>query len=636
MFCLAIQACIAANSTRNLYYTAKVWGYLKYFHPAVNGCNKNLDSILVALIPEVEGDSTDSSLNASLLKMFDYAGPMPTATTPAPTLTPDETINLDLAWQHDTALSPEVQALLDSIRVNFRPVQTCYYEWNANRSPSDLFPYQINEKDYSPTIAIMEPYRLLTLFRIWNIYGYFYPYKTLLDQSWDTVLMDMIPVVRLSQTTLSFQLALMEFQAHLQDAHAVTNSQILADHFGFNCLPMIFSYIDSQTVITKVFKGVTAVKPGDVVLDIDGTPTQTIRDSLLKYTPGGNASVINRNISTTLLQGTSLTAILVVDDGSGPQTVSINRTASEAEVGDSMFHWQGDGSHWKVLSGGIGYINMGIADSLDVDEMFPALKNASAIIFDLRNYPQSNILYQCCDSLIPSSVPFARWFFPDPTFPGTGQISITNCGSIPYNSYYYKGKVILLVNEITQSAAEFTTMALSKAPKAIIVGSQTAGADGDVTATIYPTEAYMYYTSYGVSFSDGRKTQQVGIVPNVVVKPTIVDIRVGVDPVLDTAIILAGGKLVVKEQQFESGTSKVFPNPAHDVFMMTIPTSDLTLVTLSNSLGETVWSHSIEPSDRNGTLLSISPGGSLSPGIYFIRVSNPQNGIAYESTVVEK
>ncbi|HEY3874958.1 MAG TPA: hypothetical protein VGM92_05745, partial [Candidatus Kapabacteria bacterium] len=55
------------DANRHLYYAAKVWGYLKYFHPAVNGCNKNLDSILVALIPEIESDSSDSLFNASLL-----------------------------------------------------------------------------------------------------------------------------------------------------------------------------------------------------------------------------------------------------------------------------------------------------------------------------------------------------------------------------------------------------------------------------------------------------------------------------------------------------------------------------------------------------------------------------------------
>ncbi|MFI5201342.1 MAG: S41 family peptidase [Candidatus Kapaibacterium sp.] len=577
----------AHDTTGRLYYTAKVWGYLKYFHPAVNGCNKNLDSILVVLIPEIENDTTDSTFNASLLKMFNFAGPMPTAITPAPSLTPEETINLNLVWQHDSILSLQVQALLDSVRVNFRPVQSCYYENNPNYFP----PYLINENDYPPPLAITEPYRLLTLFRVWNMYNYFYPYKTLLDSSWDSTLMGMIPVVHTAQTTLALQLAMMEFQSKLQDAHAATNSDTLTYHFGYHYLPMVFSYIDSQTVVTKAFQGITQVKRGDVVLKIDGMPTQMIRDTLRKYTPGGNLSVINWNISIQLLAGTNRVATLVVDNGSGPRTVLINRSAFGSEVYDSIDFWQGDGSHWKILPGNIGYVNMGIVDSFDVETMFPVLKNAPAIIFDMRNYPQDFILDQWCDSLLRFSVPFAKWFFPDPMYPGTGKITVTNCGPVPANPNYYKGKVILLVNEETLSRAEYFAMAFSKAPKSIIVGSQTAGADGNTDYTTFPTEITTYYTSWGISYADGRQTQRVGIVPNIVVRPTIADIRAGIDPVLDTAIIVAGGNLAVKASKASPTFITAYPNPVTNstTLRFTSPESGYATVTLVNPLGEEVF-----------------------------------------------
>jgi len=40
---------------------------------------------------------------------------------------------------------------------------------------------------------------------------------------------------------------------------------------------------------------------------------------------------------------------------------------------------------------------------------------------------------------------------------------------------------VILVDERTQSQAEYTTMALRTAPGAIVMGSQTAGADGNVS-----------------------------------------------------------------------------------------------------------------------------------------------------------
>ncbi|HTN39032.1 MAG TPA: S41 family peptidase [Arachidicoccus sp.] len=54
------------------------------------------------------------------------------------------------------------------------------------------------------------------------------------------------------------------------------------------------------------------------------------------------------------------------------------------------------------------------------------------------------------------------------------------------NPNYYKGKVVILVNETTQSQAEYTAMALRVMPGAIVLGSTTAGADGNVSPIILP------------------------------------------------------------------------------------------------------------------------------------------------------
>lgn len=50
----------------------------------------------------------------------------------------------------------------------------------------------------------------------------------------------------------------------------------------------------------------------------------------------------------------------------------------------------------------------------------------------------------------------------------------------------YAGKVIILVNELSQSQSEYTTMARRAVPGAKVVGSTTAGADGNVSTIILP------------------------------------------------------------------------------------------------------------------------------------------------------
>jgi len=96
------------------------------------------------------------------------------------------------------------------------------------------------------------------------------------------------------------------------------------------------------------------------------------------------------------------------------------------------------------------------------------------------------------------------------------------------------------VNEISISQAEYTAMAYRAAPRATVIGSTTAGADGNVSPIGLPGGIRTLISGIGVYYPDGRETQQVGIVPDVVVRPTIKGIREGRDEVLERAIAVAG------------------------------------------------------------------------------------------------
>ena len=100
----------------------------------------------------------------------------------------------------------------------------------------------------------------------------------------------------------------------------------------------------------------------------------------------------------------------------------------------------------------------------------------------------------------------------------------------------YKGKVAILVDEVSQSQAEYTTMALRAGPRAIVVGSTTAGADGNVSSIPLPGGISTMMSGIGVFYPDQTPTQRIGIVPDVVVTPTIDGIREGRDEVLEAAL----------------------------------------------------------------------------------------------------
>jgi C-terminal processing protease CtpA/Prc len=92
--------------------------------------------------------------------------------------------------------------------------------------------------------------------------------------------------------------------------------------------------------------------------------------------------------------------------------------------------------------------------------------------------------------------------------------------------------VVVLVDEITVSSAEYHAMAF-RAAGALVVGSTTAGADGNVSTVPLPGGYSSQISGIGAFYPDHTSTQRVGIVPDVWVTPTIAGIRAGRDEVLE-------------------------------------------------------------------------------------------------------
>jgi C-terminal processing protease CtpA/Prc len=85
-------------------------------------------------------------------------------------------------------------------------------------------------------------------------------------------------------------------------------------------------------------------------------------------------------------------------------------------------------------------------------------------------------------------------------------------------------------------------MALRVAPNATVVGSTTAGADGNVSQFTLPGGINTMISGIGVYYPDGKETQQIGIIPDIMIKPTIKGIKQDRDELLEKAIELINKK----------------------------------------------------------------------------------------------
>ncbi|HEX6427634.1 MAG TPA: hypothetical protein VF008_08120, partial [Niastella sp.] len=70
-------------------------------------------------------------------------------------------------------------------------------------------------------------FRLLALYRYWNIIQYCFPYKYLIQENWNNVLAEFVPKFVNAATELDYKLAALELIARIHDTHAGMYDQAL-------------------------------------------------------------------------------------------------------------------------------------------------------------------------------------------------------------------------------------------------------------------------------------------------------------------------------------------------------------------------------------------------------------------------
>jgi hypothetical protein len=530
-----LRAQDAGDLTTRLAALGRVWGLTKYFHPGVTGGSVDWDAALLTAIPRVSAASGKASLNDELLRLMRAAGPEPRL--PAGVSADQAETDPLFAWIDDRTLfeSSTVQAL-KAIRRATVPLAARYVKGATGAGNPDFS----GEAPWIGSALPNEGERLLALFRFWNMVQYFFPNRDIADRSWSQVLTDFIPGFIGARTEVSYHLAAAELIARIDDTHGATSSIALSNYWGQNLPPIRTRFVESQTVVTRVYPnylGSADIRVGDVITDIGGTPIAELRSRPARYLAASNEIVRQRLIDSTVFRTNADSMILGVSRSGVARSVTVP-TYRGALMSTEETTLLSQDPKWRVLPGNIGYANLSLVTDAEVPAMIAALRNTRAIVFDLRYYPNF-ILYLVAQWLNPAARDFSLLTGPDYRHPGSFQrVALLQAGPASPRQDYYRGRVVILADERTQSRAEFTVMALRTAPDVLVVGSQTAGADGNVSQIDLPGGIRTFFSGLGVFYPDGTPTQRVGIVPDVVVTPTISGIQNGIDEVLQRALAL--------------------------------------------------------------------------------------------------
>lgn len=520
------------QTLENLKVLGLVWGYLKYYHPAVAKGQYNWSNQLFRLLPAVSTARTDAARDEILSSFITGLGPVKEERSKNnSTGDPAVKMDVDTSWIGSSSIGPKLAGQLRALFNAARPDLSYYYGFTG--AGNVLFEH---ERDYPYVKADDIGMRLLALYRYWNAVEYFFPYRYLIND-WRRTLSDYIPVMISADTRLKYELGLMSLITKIDDTHAgLYGGEQISHYFGDRSPAIGVAYIQDKWVVNRNVDSIkilpAGIKVGDVIQKVDNKPVEQIVQSRLDITSASNQSTRYRNISWNLL-----------DTPEDSTTLTINRDGIIKKVTAKTFNKRilsivrfADKSQpsFEKLPADIGYIYPGTMANGDVDSIMQMAAGTKGLVIDLRCYPSEFVVFTLGAQLTRKPVDFVKFSSIDHRTPGKIIMSkAIHLGGNNPNAY--KGRVVVLVNEYTVSQAEYTTMAF-RATGATVIGSTTAGADGNVSRLILPGNLSTAFSGLGVYYPDGTETQQVGIVPDIYCTPTIKGIREGKDEVLERAI----------------------------------------------------------------------------------------------------
>jgi len=517
-----------------------IWGFLKYYHPNIAKGDFNWDYELFRILPKVVKSKKQNERDSILLSWVKNLGDFKTDSNE---ISNKEKIKIypDLNWITRSKFSPELEEMLLKVKNAKRPDEHYYIGLNQNIGN----PAFKHENSYTAMQYTDAGFRLLSLFRYWNIIQYYFPYKNLIEEDWKDVLSEFIPYFINASNETEYKLAVLELIGRVNDTHANIwgTDNALRKYIGVNYVPVAVKFIEGQLVVTDFYNEVlgkeTGLQKGDIITKINKELVSKIVSRRSKYAPASNIPTKLRILADQLLRSNdSIINITIKRDGTF--TDKVLKTYSSSKINFAEY-WQKSDSCFRYINPDIAYLNPGRIKNSYLPDIMKAVEKTKGLIIDFRSYPSEFIVFTLSEYLLPTRTEFVM--FSNGSIQKPGLFTFNNTLSVGReNENFYKGKVVILVNETTQSSAEYHTMAFRTAPGAKVIGSTTAGADGNISQLVLPGGIFTAISGIGVYYPDGRETQRVGIVPDIVVNPTIKGIKENRDELLEKAIEVINGR----------------------------------------------------------------------------------------------
>ena len=557
----------------NMTTFAKVYGYVKYFHPSDEASQIDWNKFAIYGASQIDKCRTDDDIIKVLEELFKPIAPTIRFATDSLEFDINETIpdsieNLKITyWQHSgVSFGMDYNGnTYKSRRVNRdsseNSVQLFKYQPKTNeciikevgkgiycRVPITLycnknytFPKVNSNKllelknqlwDVNTSSALDLNLRLGNVINLYNVFQHFYPYFNEVDVNWDLELKNALNQSYYDETLLDHLTTLEKFTASIKDGHINIFNNSINNFYG---PPISWEWVENKLIITKVEETNDSIKVGDVVTSINGKSSEQYFKETYSGISAATQGWLNYRANICSLKGYKKSSL----------RIKIKEKEYKLKRTVDVYDWSKSKRNklkYSELEKGVWYLNLDIIEMDTINKLLPKLQESKAIICDMRGYPNGN--HGFIQHLLATDDTTKAWIrVPQITYPDHNRnIGYENCNWVEFmkakKPYLGDKNVIFIIDGRAISYAESYMGFIEGYKLATIIGQPTAGTNGNVNSFSLPGGFKVLWTGMKVVKHDGSQHHGIGILPDIYLEKTIQGVVEGRDEYLEKAIEL--------------------------------------------------------------------------------------------------
>jgi hypothetical protein len=361
---------------------------------------------------------------------------------------------------------------------------------------------------------------------VWNVLQHFWPYWDVVSVDWSAALDTALARALGDHTIDDHAATLRRLSALAPDAHAST---VCPGETRRGFPPFIVDLVEGEIVVTA--SATDQIARGDVITAVNGRSARTHLDAestLVSGSPQWRREIALDQFARAPT-GTSLSV-----EGRR-QGVPFRASVQAMEHGVTV---EAPYPPIKQFDDGVYYVDLDRASMNSLDAIIDRLAAAPGVVFDVRIGPNAN--FQILSNLLTrpddanSWLAIARMTRPDHAPPLSWH---TNGWNLPVRQPHIRGRVAFLTGGRARSAAESVLGIVEHYHLGEIVGTTTAGTNGDIAQISEPTGCTTRFTGRRVTKLDGSRLYLIGIPPTIPASRTLAGVVAGRDEVLDKALM---------------------------------------------------------------------------------------------------